>query len=253
MPATVAADLSPYRAEVSSLHKREVMHQGVSTVEISIAELRALVNCSKPHLLGVEIVVSVYPNEQVTISITGDNIQPGAQLLVDEQETGVQGSFQHGVYVYTTSWNDAQHPESIGLLNPDGTVALTTAMTLKSYNEDGNGNSGNGTTRGHGNGNTGGKPGLTPTPHPDPTPRPHPDPTPILTLTDVLTEPAATSCTHPAGICQDHFDLRRPLGSERNPPSNRQIGVLFLKPVTDLWQSPTLPIEQCASFVPLFS
>jgi len=105
LPATVAADLSPYRAEVSSLHKREVMHQGASTVEISIAELRALVNCSKPHLLGVEIVASVHPNEQATISITGENIQPGAQLLVDEQETGVQGSFPHGVYVYTTSWN----------------------------------------------------------------------------------------------------------------------------------------------------
>jgi hypothetical protein len=26
------------------------MHQGASTVEISIAELRALVNCSKPYL-----------------------------------------------------------------------------------------------------------------------------------------------------------------------------------------------------------
>ncbi len=131
-----------------------------------------------PRLLGVEIVLSVHPNAQATISITGVNIQPGAQLLVNEQATGVQGMFQHGVYVFTTNWNGNQHAQSIGILNPDGTAAQTTAITMKSSSGNGNGNSGNGNTGGHGNGNTGGKPSLTPTPHPDPTPRPHPDPTP---------------------------------------------------------------------------
>ena len=122
-----------------------------------------------PRLLGVEMVVSLHPNEQATISIAGVNIQPGAQLLVNEQATGVHGSFQNGVYVFTTNWNGNQHALSIGILNPDGSAAQTTAITMKSSNGNGNGDSGNG--------NTEGKPGLTPTPHPDPTPRPHPGPT----------------------------------------------------------------------------
>lgn len=118
-----------------------------------------------PRLLSVEIVVSVHPNEQATISITGVNIQPGAQLLVNEQKTGVQGTFKKGVYVFTINWNGNQHAQSIGILNLDGTVAQTTAITMKSSYENGNGNSGNGNNQGQGKGNRGGKPGPTPPPH----------------------------------------------------------------------------------------
>jgi hypothetical protein len=113
-----------------------------------------------PRLQGadVEIVPSVHPVEHVAISITGDNIQPGAQLLVNGQVMDAQGSFQNGLYVFTASWQGDQRPQSIGILNPDNTVAQTTAITMKSSN--GNGNNG-----GRGNGNNGGKPDKTPTPH----------------------------------------------------------------------------------------
>jgi hypothetical protein len=104
-----------------------------------------------PHLLSVEIVLSAHPDEHATISITGADIQPGAQLLVNEQVINVQGSFQNGLYTFTVSWNGNQHPQSIGILNPDGTVAQTTAITMNSLNGNGNGN--------------GGKPDKTPTPH----------------------------------------------------------------------------------------
>lgn len=117
-----------------------------------------------PRLQSVEIApLSAHPVEHVAISITGDNIQPGAQLLVNGQVMNAQGSFQNGLYVFTASWQGDQPPQSIGILNPDSTVAQTTAITMKSSN--GNGNNGNGNNGGHGNGNNNGKPDKTPTPH----------------------------------------------------------------------------------------
>jgi len=118
-----------------------------------------------PRLQSVEIVLSAQPDEHATISITGDNLQPGAQLLVNGQVVDVQGSFQNGLLVFTTGWNSNQHPQSIGILNPDGTVAQTTTITLKSSNGNGNGNNGNSNNGHHGNGNNNGKPDKTPTPH----------------------------------------------------------------------------------------
>lgn len=121
-----------------------------------------------PHLLNAEIVLSAHSNDHTaTISISGSNIQPGAQLLVNGQVINAPGSFQNGLYVFTTGWNGEQHPQSIGILNPDGTVAQTTMITMitPNGNGNGNGNNGNGNNGTHGNGNNGGKPDKTPTPH----------------------------------------------------------------------------------------
>lgn len=110
-----------------------------------------------PRLLSVEINLMGSSNEHIaTISISGGTIQPGAQLLVNGQVLDAQGSFQNGLYIFMANWNGDQHPRSIGILNPDGTVAQTTAITMKSSNGNGNDNNG-----GHGNG----KPDKTPTPH----------------------------------------------------------------------------------------
>jgi Domain of unknown function (DUF5667) len=119
-----------------------------------------------PHLLSAEIVLSTHSNEDsATISIAGSNIQPGAQLMVNGQIINAPGLFQNSLYVFTTGWNGTQHPQSIGILNPDGTVTQTTIITMKTSNGNGNGNNGNGNYGGHGNGNNGGKPDKTPTPH----------------------------------------------------------------------------------------
>jgi hypothetical protein len=49
LPATVAADLRPCRAEIYHLTKRVIdALKGALTVEISITSFRRLVNCSKP-------------------------------------------------------------------------------------------------------------------------------------------------------------------------------------------------------------
>lgn len=117
-----------------------------------------------PRLLSVEIDVSAHPEHMATINIRGDDIQPGAQLLVNGQIIDAAGSFQNGLYVFTTGWNGNQHVQSLDLLNPDGTAVRATAITVNSSNEGGNGKSNN--AGGHSNGNANGKPPKTPIIHP---------------------------------------------------------------------------------------
>ena len=119
-----------------------------------------------PLLKSVEIVLPAHPNGHAIISISGDDIQPGAQLLVDSQLVDARSSLQNGLDVFVAGWDGNQNPQSIGILNPDGTAAQTTTITLQAPNDHGNGNgNGNGGGNGNGNGNGGGKPDSTPTPH----------------------------------------------------------------------------------------
>ena len=119
-----------------------------------------------PLLKSVEIVLPARPNGHAIISISGDDIQPGAQLLVDSQVVEARSSLQNGMDVFVADWAGNQHPHSIGILNPDGTAAQTTTIILQNSNDHDNGNSnGNGGGNGNGNGNGGGKPDSTPTPH----------------------------------------------------------------------------------------
>ncbi len=115
-----------------------------------------------PLLKSVEIVLPAHPNGHAIVNISGDDIQPGAQLLVDSQLVEAHSSLQNDLNVFVANWAGNRHPHSIGILNPDGTAAQTTAITLQISNDHDNGG-GNG--NGNGNGNGGGKPGATPTPH----------------------------------------------------------------------------------------
>lgn len=108
-----------------------------------------------PVLKSAEIDLPPHPNERATISITGTGIQAGAQLLVDGRLVEVSGSLQNGVYVFVMNWTGGEHPQSIGVLNPDGTAVQTAAITLKKPGGNKNGHS-----DGHGHGH-GGKPGGT--------------------------------------------------------------------------------------------
>ncbi len=110
-----------------------------------------------PHLVGAEMVLPAHQGGQATISIAGEDIQPGAQLLVDTQLMDVRGSLQNGWYVFVANWVGNQHPQRLGILNPDGTAAQTTTITLNNSDDQGN-NNGNGNHGGNGNGNSRGKP-----------------------------------------------------------------------------------------------
>ncbi len=108
-----------------------------------------------PRLVSAEMVLPAHQGGQATISIAGEDIQPGAQLLVDSRLMDVRGSLQNGWYVFVANWVGNQHPQRLGILNPDGTAAQTTTVTLNSSDDHGN-NNGNGNHGGNGNGN--GKP-----------------------------------------------------------------------------------------------
>jgi len=126
---------------------------------------------SVPALKSVEIDLPSHPNGQATISITGTGIQAGAELLIDGRLVEVSGSLQNGVYMFVVNWRGDQHPQRIGVLNPDGTAVQTAAIMLKKP-----GGNGNGHDNGHGHGH-GGKPGgASPVPTPTTPPAPTPDP-----------------------------------------------------------------------------
>src|SRR5579859_1232622 len=161
------ADRTRLSSELASLKSDARQHLRAFLPQLNLDERLATTNelgrlgAVVPRLLSVEIDMQAHPNEHMaTISIRGGDIQPGAQLLVNEQIINTPGSFQNGLYIFTTSWNGNQHAQSIGLLNPDGTVALTTTiMVNNALNGNGNGNSNN--NGGHGNG----KPPKTALPH----------------------------------------------------------------------------------------
>src|SRR5260221_4772964 len=110
---------------------------------------------SVPHLVSAEIVLPAHQGGQAIISISGDDIQPGAHLLVDSWLVEATGSLQNGRDVFMTNLDGKQQPYNIGILNPDGTAAQTTTIALNSSDDHGN-NNGNGNHGGNGNGN--GKP-----------------------------------------------------------------------------------------------
>jgi len=112
-----------------------------------------------PRLVNGMLVLPPHPNGRATISLSGSNLQPGAQLLVDGKPTGVTGFLQNGQLIFVVeNWRGEQHPQSLGLVNPDGTAAQATTITVETTN----GNvTNNGNNNGKGQGNTN-KPAATP-------------------------------------------------------------------------------------------
>jgi hypothetical protein len=85
------------------------------------------------------IIVSSPSPTQATISLTGNNLYPGGHLLIDQVFMEDNGMLQNGTYIFTVSWNRQSSPQTIGILNTDGTVAQTTVILLpnaKSGNAD---------------------------------------------------------------------------------------------------------------------
>jgi hypothetical protein len=85
------------------------------------------------------IIVSSPSSTQATISLTGSNFYSGEHLLIDDVLMGDSGTLQNGTYTFTVSWNRQSSPQTIGILNTDGTVAQTTVILLpnaKSGNAD---------------------------------------------------------------------------------------------------------------------
>jgi hypothetical protein len=114
-----------------------------------------------PRVESAVMIVFLHAEKQTTINIVGENLQSGARLLIDNQLVVSSGSLQSGRDVFAVSWSSQQPPKTIGILNPDGTVAQTTTITftIADTNESGNGKNGSSNksnTSGSGNSNSNG-------------------------------------------------------------------------------------------------
>lgn len=103
-----------------------------------------------PHLSGATIVLPAHPKGTATIRLAGNGIQSGARLLVDGKLVQATSTLQQGQIVFVLTWNSEKHPHSLGILNPDGTAAQTSNVTVQNASKNGNGN-------GHANGDGNGK------------------------------------------------------------------------------------------------
>ncbi len=127
-----------------------------------------------PMLTRAAVILSTHSNGRATISLQGSDLQVGAHLLVDDAVVEASGTYSPGQVVFVAPWPGDQHPQSLGILNPDGTVAQTTTITITGAtngNQNVNDNKPTSTPTPHGN-----KPPVTPTPHgnrPPVTPTPH--------------------------------------------------------------------------------
>lgn len=93
-----------------------------------------------PQVHRASIALPAHPRGNATITIVGNGIQSGAQLLVDGKLTQASGTLQNGQIVFVLTWPSEKHPHSLGIINPDGTVAQTTTVTVTTTKGGGNGN-----------------------------------------------------------------------------------------------------------------
>lgn len=174
-------ELTALQAEVS-----RTLHDLLPTLTRS----EQLATTGELNLLGMKVFqvkeatisISTLPHPQATITIIGDNFQPGAQLLIDDQVISSTGTLKNGVYTFNVDWNGKQYPATVSLLNPDDTLAQTTLITLSTTDASGktvnssnpgkSGNVNNSNTHEHGNSNPNNNEGPRPSPTAmPPTPR----------------------------------------------------------------------------------
>jgi hypothetical protein len=143
--------LMTLKANARQMLRSLLPHLALSEQFLTTDELGRLGD-TVPVIDSVAMVVT-NSQKQATITITGTDLQPGAQLVMDGQLIGVSGTWQHGTGVFTMSWSDPgkKSPKTIGILNPDGTATQTSTFTFTLT--EGNGN-GNGKDKGNNNGNT---------------------------------------------------------------------------------------------------
>lgn len=113
-----------------------------------------------PLLTNATVTLPASTHGIATISLEGKNIAANAQLLVDGRVIGGGGTLRHGLLTFEVNWNGNQHPQNLGILNPDGTAAQIAVITTKKGNGNGNGTQPTGTPTPNGN-----RPTSTPTPH----------------------------------------------------------------------------------------
>ncbi len=90
-----------------------------------------------PVLTRALMITTLFPQKQAIITLIGTNLSPGAQVVVDDRVFANAGTFQPGTYVFIIPWSGTRSPGTIALLNADGTLVQTTAITFAGQNSGG--------------------------------------------------------------------------------------------------------------------
>jgi uncharacterized protein YwbE len=139
----LSTQLSTLRSDARQ-QLRALLHTLTSTASAATTTELGRLGEAIPSVTGASIILPAHPKGNATISITGSGIQPGAQLLVDGKLVQATGTLKNGQIVFVLTWKSEKHPHSLGIVNPDGTVAQTTNVTITSAQKDnGNGNGSN--------------------------------------------------------------------------------------------------------------
>jgi hypothetical protein len=114
-----------------------------------------------PRITSAQVQISSW---QALIALTGSNLQDGAELVVNDHLTQAISSQEGDQLIFTLFGMGNQHFQSLGLLNPNGTVAQTTMISVKDLHTNWSGTPGAVGWPGGSGGN--GWPRGTPTPFP---------------------------------------------------------------------------------------
>ncbi|HET8912037.1 MAG TPA: DUF5667 domain-containing protein [Ktedonobacteraceae bacterium] len=145
----------------TQLVQLEVPEQLYTTAEL------ARLGDTIPNVTQVLLTLPSKSTKNETISFLGSDLQPGAWLLINGKKRQQTGISQQGWLVFIVDSNGMQHPQSLGILNPDGSAMETSTITINTGSNDPSGDG----QRGKGN-----KPPVIPTPHgnkPPVIPTPH--------------------------------------------------------------------------------
>jgi hypothetical protein len=151
--------------QADAIHNlRKLLPQIALSEHIATTDELARLGDTVPHLVSATLTLPSHPNKPATIVFIGNNIQAGAQLLVNGKLVVNPGTLSNGQMIFVIEWHGNQHPQTLGLLNLDGTATQVPATIIKATDDNKHGD--NGDKNGTGNGN---KPTITPTPHHEPT------------------------------------------------------------------------------------
>lgn len=130
---------------------RDVLHRFLAYLSISarIATTASLGSLGEvvPHLTEARLIMPATSSGVMHISISGSGIQSGAQLLADGKTVQASGSAGNGQFTFTPREVGSWTARSVGILNPDGTAAQTSNLSIKKPGanpRDTNGTLGNG-------------------------------------------------------------------------------------------------------------
>lgn len=87
-----------------------------------------------PNITHVFMLTVLFPPKQAIVTITGTNLLPEAKLVVDNRVFSKVGVLNLNTYVFIIPWSSTQPPGTVALLNTDGTLVQTTAITFHTPN-----------------------------------------------------------------------------------------------------------------------